>query len=348
MEECYKELNDQLDSNNLEGDRCPFDLSKPLPLVESRGRQIVLAQYFFNNDLKYLRGGSTDRKYTTLITKTKAAKYDLKGIEDMVPTLWSPIKVTYDKHVALVTNVKVNKCYVYGHLEEIEVRRADQQLYKFIEGDFPRHHLNDIDDMLLLVKLNISKPRTCDEDLSQRAPYTTLSDPQGFIYEDKLNRKILMRSDELHKRSWSNLDKKWSHIMVKDIDRQLLERRLMRSIEKFIGGREYRNDYDFVIVGAIHSASSSYVQNIFEYRVIYDGGVILTVKTIKVSVRLSNQNQRDLPRDIPLDRLEVLRYDTKGVKVRKGIMQTKTELTLEQTQQGVSDEVLENIEGVEE
>ncbi|GJT22228.1 hypothetical protein Tco_0892165, partial [Tanacetum coccineum] len=35
-----------------------------------------------------------------------------------------------------------------------------------------------------------------------------------------------------------------------------------------------------------------------------------------------------------------IRYDTKGVKVRKGIMQTKTELTLEQTQQGVSDEVL--------
>ncbi|GKC79626.1 hypothetical protein Tco_1130400 [Tanacetum coccineum] len=45
-------------------------------------------------------------------------------------------------------------------------------------------------------------------------------------------------------------------------------------------------------------------------------------------------------RDIPLVRIEVHRYDTKGVKVRKGIMQTKTELTLEQTQQGVSDEVL--------
>ncbi|GJU09199.1 hypothetical protein Tco_1125629 [Tanacetum coccineum] len=56
----------------------------------------------------------------------------------------------------------------------------------------------------------------------------------------------------------------------------------------------------------------------------------------------------DLPRDIPLDRIEVLMYDTKGVKVRKGIMQTKTELTLEQTQQGVSDEVLVSIEWVEE
>ncbi|GKB91754.1 hypothetical protein Tco_0964026, partial [Tanacetum coccineum] len=33
-------------------------------------------------------------------------------------------------------------------------------------------------------------------------------------------------------------------------------------------------------------------------------------------------------------------YDTKGAKVRKGIMRTKTKLTLEQTQQGVSDEVL--------
>nr|GEW84767.1 hypothetical protein [Tanacetum cinerariifolium] len=32
MEECYKALSDQLDWNNPEGNRCPFDLSKPLPL----------------------------------------------------------------------------------------------------------------------------------------------------------------------------------------------------------------------------------------------------------------------------------------------------------------------------
>ncbi|GJX82726.1 hypothetical protein Tco_0332207 [Tanacetum coccineum] len=63
---------------------------------------------------------------------------------------------------------------------------------------------------------------------------------------------------------------------------------------------------------------------------------------------LTSQNRRDLPRDILLDRIEVLSYDTKGVKVRMGIMQTKTELTLEQTQQGVSDEVLVSIKGFEE
>ncbi|GKE15437.1 hypothetical protein Tco_1423014 [Tanacetum coccineum] len=211
---------------------------------ESRNCLIIPADYFFNNDLAYLQGGSTDRTYTTSLTKTKASKYDLKGIEDMVPTLWSHIKVVYDKHALLVTIVKVNKWYGYGHLEEIEVRRADQQLYKFMEGDFLRLHLNGIEDMLLLIvqnklfnfksdiivnlsvalhmftrriviqkrvedlqlgiesykkKLNISKPRTRNEDLSQRAPYTSFSDLQGVIYEDKLNKKRLMRSNELHK-----------------------------------------------------------------------------------------------------------------------------------------------------
>nr|GEX58748.1 retrovirus-related Pol polyprotein from transposon TNT 1-94 [Tanacetum cinerariifolium] len=46
------------------------------------------------------------------------------------------------------------------------------------------------------------------------------------------------------------------------------------------------------------------------------------------------QNRRDLPKDTPIDRLEVLRYDTgKRSKVRMKIMSTETELTPEQTQQ---------------
>nr|GEW47713.1 uncharacterized mitochondrial protein AtMg00810-like [Tanacetum cinerariifolium] len=60
MEECNKALNDQLYWNNPEGDRYTFDLSKPLPLVESRNRLIVLAYYSFNNDLAYLQGGSAN------------------------------------------------------------------------------------------------------------------------------------------------------------------------------------------------------------------------------------------------------------------------------------------------
>nr|GEX72270.1 hypothetical protein [Tanacetum cinerariifolium] len=42
------------------------------------------------------------------------------------------------------------KKYDYDHLDEIEVRKEDQQLYTFKEDDFPRFHLQDIEDMLLL------------------------------------------------------------------------------------------------------------------------------------------------------------------------------------------------------
>ncbi|GKD38400.1 hypothetical protein Tco_1258607, partial [Tanacetum coccineum] len=45
----------------------------------------------------------------------------------------------------------VNKLLGYGYLEEIMVRRADRQKYKFKEGDFINLHLNDIKDMLILV-----------------------------------------------------------------------------------------------------------------------------------------------------------------------------------------------------
>nr|GEW33408.1 hypothetical protein [Tanacetum cinerariifolium] len=54
------------------------------------------------------------------------------------------------------------------------------------------------------------------------------------------------------------------------------------------------------------------------------------------------QNRRDLPKDTPIDRLEVLRYDIgKRGKVRTGIMPTETELTMEQTQQVTMEILLE-------
>ncbi|GKB74046.1 hypothetical protein Tco_0935458 [Tanacetum coccineum] len=201
--------------------------------------------------------------------------------------------------------------------QEIKVRRSDQHIYKFMEGDFPRLHVNDIEDMLILVvqnrlfnlkgedivhlavtlrmftrriviqkrvedlqlgvesykkKLNILRPLTHKAGINDIEPYTTYSNPQGFIYLDKLERNKLMCSHELYKfsdgtlisvwdklkdmlnnlemgytsvmprRRWSNLDKKRYRVMVKDNDRQLLEIRLMRGLKKFVGGREYEED----------------------------------------------------------------------------------------------------------
>ncbi|GJZ26038.1 hypothetical protein Tco_0570291 [Tanacetum coccineum] len=155
FEECYKDVNDRLDWHNPEGREYQFDLSKPLPFIEDQGRQVVPTDYFINNDLEYLKGGSSSSKYMTSTTRTKAAKYDnIKGIEDMVPTLWSlksPHDVYSKTRIIAVTSVKVMRWYDYGYLEEIVVRRYDNVLYKFKEGDFPRLNLCDIEDMLLLL-----------------------------------------------------------------------------------------------------------------------------------------------------------------------------------------------------
>ncbi|GJZ32669.1 hypothetical protein Tco_0578105 [Tanacetum coccineum] len=52
--------------------------------------------------------------------------------------------------------------------------------------------------------------------------------------------------------------------------------------------------------------------------------------------------------DIPLDSVEVLRYEKKSKSENKGRVSTEMELVLEQTQQGTSHEVLVSTEGVEE
>ncbi|GJV67941.1 hypothetical protein Tco_1483450 [Tanacetum coccineum] len=58
-----------------------------------------------------------------------------------------------------------------------------------------------------------------------------------------------IRMEYLPQRRWSTLEKKRANIMIKAIDKQLKERRMMRSLEKFVGGRHYfKRKYDFVIL----------------------------------------------------------------------------------------------------
>ncbi|GKB22194.1 integrase, catalytic region, zinc finger, CCHC-type containing protein [Tanacetum coccineum] len=148
------------------------------------------------------------------------------------------------------------------------------------EGDFPRLRINDIEDvfrigsqisqgMIYQKHINVTKPGTTRLDLKKRHPYTPYKDPQGFIYVDEFKRNRLMRSDELYKfndgtltrllssleditknidmeylpkRRWSTLEKKRAHFMIKDINKLLKERRMMKSLEKFVGDRLYGTD----------------------------------------------------------------------------------------------------------
>ncbi|GJV50333.1 hypothetical protein Tco_1440545 [Tanacetum coccineum] len=283
FEECYKAILEKLDWENPEGCDYPFDLFKPLPLVMSENRQRVPIDYFINNDLKYLQGGVLTMTYTTSTTKTKDVQYDLPGIEDMVPNIWSPIKVAYDKHalwgishwreqhktfygyarglesrhdvyftkcILAATHVNVMRKHGYGYLEEIVVRRSDNDLYKFKEGDFPRLRINDIEDMLLLVVQN-QLTNLSGDDVADFAIALRMFTRSLVIHNDGTLTRLLTSLEDitknidmeyLPKRRWSTLEKKRAHFMIKDINKLLKERRMMRSLEKFIGGRHYRTD----------------------------------------------------------------------------------------------------------
>ncbi|GJT99858.1 hypothetical protein Tco_1110197 [Tanacetum coccineum] len=61
---------------------------------------------------------------------------------------------------------------------------------------------------------------------------------------------------------------------------------------------------------------------------------------------LIKTNRRDLPRDIPLDSVVVLRYEKRSKSENKGKVPTEMELVLEQTQQGTSYEVSSDTQGI--
>ncbi|GKC01385.1 hypothetical protein Tco_0987521 [Tanacetum coccineum] len=71
--------------------------------------------------------------------------------------------INNDQEYLKVTRHKIIKKYDYSHLDEIEVRREEQQLYIFKEGDFPRLRLQDIEDMLLLLVQQKLTNLTIDE-----------------------------------------------------------------------------------------------------------------------------------------------------------------------------------------
>nr|GEW81275.1 transposase, MuDR, MULE transposase domain protein [Tanacetum cinerariifolium] len=292
MEEVYKAITDQLDWVNPEGQQYPHNLLQPLPLIpNNRGRRVIPFEHFINNDLEYLRGGASSRKYTTSITKTKATDYrHIKWIENLfygfAVNRESARDVYSKRRIIAVTELKIVEWHSHKHLDWITARRDDDKLYKFKECDFKRLRIQDIEDMLLLLvqgkltnmtveerfafnkKLNLTKPDSYRSDLKRKEAYTAYSNPRGFIYQNKDKKNRLMWIDELHgelhkfsdgtltdvrtalddrlkgirmrylpQTIWRKSDKDRAAAMIQAIDKRLKTRRIMRSLERFVGGR---------------------------------------------------------------------------------------------------------------
>ncbi|GJV33299.1 hypothetical protein Tco_1393699 [Tanacetum coccineum] len=243
FQECFNALTDKLDWNNTEGDRYPFDLSKPLPLQCPPDYRTVAADYFFNNDLEYLKTSDVEVTYTTSITKTKAARYEIKGIEDML------YKFKEGDFVDL-------------HLNDIKdmLLLVVQHKFFYLDGDVI---VNFIMALRMFTRSLILKRRVEDLQLGV----------ERIIYEDLDKQKRVLRADELYKysdgtlksvrdeihhrvldfhldynpeipkRKWTAIDRKRAGLMIELIDKQLREMDIIINLERLVGARELEMDY---------------------------------------------------------------------------------------------------------
>nr|GFA22239.1 hypothetical protein [Tanacetum cinerariifolium] len=180
------------------------------------------------------------------------------------------------RRIIVVIELQIVEWHNYKHLDWITVRKDDDKLYKFNEGDLKSLRIQDIEDMFLLLvqgkltnltveerfafnvslrmftrsiviqrlvedlqlgvesyqkKLNLTKPDTYS--------YATLNDVRTAL-DDRLKG---IRMKYLPQTIWKRSDKERAAAMIQTIDKQLKTRRIVRTLEKFIGGRLYEGDF---------------------------------------------------------------------------------------------------------
>ncbi|GJZ03798.1 hypothetical protein Tco_0537073 [Tanacetum coccineum] len=154
-----------------------------------------------------------DFRHTTRLYHQRQRRVSMKspGIDDMVPSIWKVLDpVAYDKYKP-----------VMGHLTLERTK-------------------------LIQKKISVTKPDTTRPYLRKRHPYTPYKDPQISLYVDDLTREQNYQKSPwrtLPKRRWSTLEKKRAHFDDHRTSTKLpKEMRMMRSLEKFVGGRLYGTD----------------------------------------------------------------------------------------------------------
>nr|GEY73188.1 hypothetical protein [Tanacetum cinerariifolium] len=166
----------------------------------------------------------------------------------------SALHVYSKRRIIAVTELKIVEWHNYKHLDWISRRVEDLQL-----GVESYHK-----------RLNLTRPDTYRFDLKRREAYTAYSNPRGFIYQNKDKKNRLMRINELHKFNdgtlndvrntlddrlkgirmqylpttiWKRGYKARAVDMIQAINKMLKTIRIMRSLERFFGGRQYEGDF---------------------------------------------------------------------------------------------------------
>nr|GEV63849.1 hypothetical protein [Tanacetum cinerariifolium] len=279
LEEVYKATTDQLEWNNPEGQQYPHNLLKPLPLIpNSQGRRVIPFDHFINNDLEIM-GTSSGLKTWYLAqcgVKNQSAMINMISEESLIgganvnsstdlqstgsllemstQKVESSLSPNFRSSNGIITSIWIGSLCVEMMTSYTSSKKATSRGFTFktlkICCCFCIVIQLRIKDLQLGVesyqkKLNLTKPDTYRSDLKRKEAYIAYSNPRGFIYHNKDNQNSLMRINELHKFSDGTLNDVRIALddRLKAIDKQLKTRMIMRSLEKFVGGRLYEKDF---------------------------------------------------------------------------------------------------------
>nr|GEZ84785.1 hypothetical protein [Tanacetum cinerariifolium] len=256
----FKEANNKMSEENDLLQQYPHNLLKPLPLIpNNRGRRVIPFEHFINNDLEYLREGASNRKYTTSITKSKAADYGyIKWIEDLfygfAVNRESARDVYFKRRIIVGTDLKIFEWHNYKHLDwitltnlTIEERFAfNVSLRMFTRSIVIQRRVEDL--QLAACGRSLTESRKLPEEAQPyKARHVSIRSKADGMLNDVRNalddRLKGIRMQYLHITIWRKEDKDRAAAMIQAIDKMLKTRRIMRSLERFVGGRQYEGDF---------------------------------------------------------------------------------------------------------
>ncbi|GJW99251.1 hypothetical protein Tco_0181059 [Tanacetum coccineum] len=216
LEEVYKATTDQLDWNNPEGQQYPHDLLTKTKAADYG--HIKWIEDFVPNSMRTQVPIIYDKHALWGISHWGRKRQQFYGFA----VNRESARDVYSKHrILAITKLKIVKWHNYKYLDWITVRKltnlnVEERLALGVSM-FTRSVVlrRRVEDLQIGVKshqkkLNLTRPDTYKLNLKRKTPYTTYSNPKGFIYQNKDKKNRLMRIDELHKFSDGTLNDVWS------------------------------------------------------------------------------------------------------------------------------------------
>nr|GEZ52422.1 hypothetical protein [Tanacetum cinerariifolium] len=265
LEEVYKEMMDQLDWVNPEGQQYLQNLLQPLSLIpNTQGHRVIPFAHFINNDLEYLREEPINYDRHALWGVSHWGRKCQQFYGFAVNREYA-LDVYSKRRIIAVIDLKIVEWHNWKLYNLIVEERFAFNVFlrMFTRSIVIQRHVKDLQLGVesYQKRLNLTKPDTYRSDLKQREAYTTYSNLKGFIYQNKDKKNGLMWIDKLYKFSDGTLndvrnalddrlkgirmqyfpttisrrgDKDRAASMIQAIDKMLKTRRIMRSLEKFI------------------------------------------------------------------------------------------------------------------